>query len=61
MNYFIDIIDIDQSSSGYLLALAVLLSNKESEFNDIQFSARAGEIIKNIENKTNERIFKYEN
>jgi hypothetical protein len=59
MTDYINTNDLEQESNGYLLALSDLLSKKEREFADIQFSDKAIEIMKFIENRTSIRIFNH--
>ncbi len=60
MTEFVNAVNIEQRSFGYLTALSNLLSSKESKFADSQFSLKVAEIIKSIENRTSIRIFNYD-
>ncbi len=61
MNYFLDSHNYENHSKGYQMALSVLLESKSNEFSDNDFKLKAQEIINQIKNHSNERIFKYEN
>ncbi|MGB3017390.1 MAG: HEAT repeat domain-containing protein [Ignavibacteria bacterium] len=60
MDEFINATDLEQRSNGYLLALSDLLSRKGKEFADSQFTDKAFELIKYIENRTSIRIFNHD-
>jgi len=61
MNYFLDSQSYDTQSTGYTMALSNLLKKKKIEFSDSDFEKRAEKIIDQIKNKTDQRIFKYDN